>query len=195
MRELSYIVIDSFLNGYSQLASHRSCEPDDIAKVRCWLRIIRPSAVDERESEYIDHDDDLIPVLPQHRSTGSALTEKAIFGGFRWFPWGIPLLKSWFSRGAPNSVVSLRNESTVWPNKERFEKVFSIVAAIIGLFMIIGPLWVLAYIRPMEYRLAVLSGFIVVFFIVLTTIKARLYNALVAMAAYAAILVVFLQVE
>ena len=181
------------MNGYSQLVSGGSCKPDDIARVRRWLRIIRPTAIDERESEYIDHDDDLISVHPKSRSPGRNFLEKVAFGGFRWFPWGVPFLRNWFSREAPKNVMSLKNEDTVWPNDQRMEKVSSVMISIIGLAMLIGPIWALAYIRPMEYRLAVISGFIVVFFVVLAITRSRLYEALAATAAYSAVLVVFLQ--
>lgn len=181
------------MNGYSQLVSSGSCKADDIARVRRWLRIIRPTAINERETEYIDHDDDLISVHPKPRSPGRNFLEKVTFGGFRWFPWGIPLLKHWFSREAPKNIVSLKNEETVWPNDQRMETVSSVMISIIGLAMLIGPIWALAFISPMEYRLAVISGFIVVFFLVLAFTRSRLYEALAATAAYSAVLVVFLQ--
>jgi hypothetical protein len=59
--------------------------------------------------------------------------------------------------------------------------------------MLIGPIWILAYLRPILYRLAVISSFIVVFFVVLALTRSRLYEALAATAAYSAVLVVFLQ--
>ncbi|KAF2790450.1 hypothetical protein K505DRAFT_340422 [Melanomma pulvis-pyrius CBS 109.77] len=183
---------NSFLNGYSQLVSRGSCKPDDVASVRRWLRIIRPTAIDIRESEYIDHDDDLVSIHPKTRSPGRNFLENVAFGG-RLNPWGIPWLKEWFSRQAPKDIISLKNEETVWPNDQRMEKVSSVLISVVGIAMLIGPIWGLAYIRRMEYRLAVISGFIVVFFVVLAITRSRLYEALAATAAYSAVLVVFLQ--
>ena len=191
-RLLHTAFVDSFLNGYSQLVSRGSCKPDDVASVRRWLRIIRPTAIDIRESEYIDHDDDLVSIHPKTRSPGRNFLENVAFGG-RWNPWGIPWLKDWFSREAPKDIVSLKNEDTVWPNDQRMEKVSSVLISVVGLAMLIGPIWALAYIQRMEYRLAVISGFIVVFFVVLAITRSRLYEALAATAAYSAVLVVFLQ--
>lgn len=160
--------------------------------MRRWLRYIRPTAIDIRESEYIDHDDDLISIFPEKRSPTYGFVQYVAFGG-RWNPWGIPWLKDWLLRGVPKDIISLKNEETIWTNGQRMEKVDSALISIVGLAMLIGPIWGLAYIQRMEYRLAVISGVIVVFFVVLVTTMSRLYEALVATAAYSAVLVVFLQ--
>jgi hypothetical protein len=73
------------------------------------------------------------------------------------------------------------------------EKVSSVVISLVGLAMLIGPIWALAYLEPIIYRLAVISSFIVIFFVVLAVTRSRLYEALAATAAYSAVLVVFLQ--
>lgn len=73
------------------------------------------------------------------------------------------------------------------------EKVSSVVISIVGLAMLIGPLWILNAVKPIVYRLAVISSFIVIFFVVLAVTRSRLYEALAATAAYSAVLVVFLQ--
>lgn len=186
------MLLDSFLNGYSQLVSRGTCKAGDVASVRRWLRVIRPTAIDIRESEYIDHDDDLVYIHPKSKSPGRNFLESVAFGG-RFNRSGIPWLKNLFSREAPKDIVSLRNEGTVWPNDQRMEKVSSVVISGIGLSMLIGPIWALAYIKSLPARLGVISGFIVIFFVVLATTRSRLYEALAATAAYSAVLVVFLQ--
>jgi hypothetical protein len=160
--------------------------------VRDWLRNLRPTAIDVKESEYIDHDDDLVSIHPKSKSPGRNFLESVAFGG-RFNPRGIPWLRRWFSRDAPKNVVSLGNEGTVWPNDQRLEWVSSVVISVVGLAMLIGPIWALAYLKPMIHRLAVISSFIVVFFVVLAVTRSRLYEALAATAAYSAVLVVFLQ--
>jgi hypothetical protein len=144
------------------------------------------------ESAYIDHDDDLVSIHPKARSPGRKFLENVAFGG-KWNRRGIPWLRNWLSREAPQDIVSLRNEATVWPNDQRMEKVSSVTISVAGLAMLIGPIWILAYLRPIPYRLAVISCFIVVFFVVLAVTRSRLYESLAATAAYSAVLVVFLQ--
>jgi hypothetical protein len=174
--------VDKFLNGYSQLVSHGTPSPKDVSNVRRWLAVIRPSAIDERESEYINHDNDLVSVQPSYRSLGSTLLEKISFGG-PWNPRGIPWLRDRFSKEAPRDIVSL----------QKMEKVSTVVISVAALAMLIGPIWILAFLKPMTHRLAVISSFIVVFFVVLAITMSRLYESLAATAAYSAVLVVFLQ--
>jgi hypothetical protein len=184
--------VDKFLNGYSQLVSHGTPSPKDVSNVRRWLAVIRPSAIDERESEYINHDNDLVSVQPSYRSLGSTLLEKISFGG-PWNPRGIPWLRDRFSKEAPRDIVSLQNEETLYSNYRKMEKVSTVVISVAALAMLIGPIWILAFLKPMTHRLAVISSFIVVFFVVLAITMSRLYESLAATAAYSAVLVVFLQ--
>jgi hypothetical protein len=183
---------DEFLNGYSKIVSRGNCNLTDIAGVRRWLRLIRPKAISESESEYIDHQDDLVPIHLTTKSLGRNLLESIAFGG-AWFPWGIPWLRNWFTREAPEDIVSLRNEETVWTSGQRLEKVSSVIISVAGLAMLIGPIWILAFLKPMTYRLAVMSSFIVVFFVVVAVTRSTLHESLAATAAYSAVLVVFLQ--
>jgi hypothetical protein len=193
MKGMGSLFADKFLNGYAQLVSRGPCKANDISSVRRWLRIIRPTAIDIREAEYIDHDDDLISIHPKTKSPGRNFLERVAFGGSPFNRTGIPWLRGWFSREAPKNIVSLRNEDTVWPNDQRMEKVSSVLISVIGLAMLIGPIWILNFVKPIVYKLAVISSFIVIFFVVLAITRSRLYEALAATAAYSAVLVVFLQ--
>jgi hypothetical protein len=193
MRTFTHLISDSFLNGYSQLVSRGPCNPRDIASVRDWLKSSRPTAIDIRESQYIDHDDDLVSIHPKTKTPGRIFLEKFAFGPKPWNEKGIPWLQNWFSREAPKDFISLRNEDTVWPNDQRMEKVSTVVISLVGISMLIGPIWALAFVKMIEWRLGVISGFIVIFFVVLAVTRSRLYEALAATAANSAVLVVFLQ--
>jgi hypothetical protein len=135
----------------------------------------------------------LVSIHPKAKSPGRNFLEQVAFGGGRFNRTGIPWLRGWFSRDAPKNIVSLRNEDTVWPNDQRMERVSSVLISVVGLAMLIGPVWILAYLKPIVWRLAVISAFIVIFFVVLAVTRSRLYEALAATAAYSAVLVVFLQ--
>jgi hypothetical protein len=85
-------------------------------------------------------------------------------------------------------------EGTTWPNDKRVEKLSSGVISFAGLAMLIGPLWILAYVHHTAIRLGVISGFIVVFFVVVAVATtARVFETLAAAAAYSAVLMMFLQ--
>ncbi|KAH7408759.1 hypothetical protein DE146DRAFT_777400 [Phaeosphaeria sp. MPI-PUGE-AT-0046c] len=184
---------NEFLNGYSQLMSHGLCRSSDVDSVRRWLRVIRPAAIDERESEYIDHDGDLVQLHPQNRYLGRDFLSLVAFGGGRWNRKGIPWLQKLFRREAPNDIISLKNESTEWTNDQRMARVATVLVSLSGLAMLIGPIWILASLQSMKHRLAVVSAFIVIFFTILAAIRSRIYENLAATAAYSAVLVVFLQ--
>ncbi|KAH5407360.1 hypothetical protein HBI46_188320 [Parastagonospora nodorum] len=184
---------NSFLNSYSQIVSRGPCRADDAYNVRRWLTVIRPTAISPPESEYIEYAHDLIQLYPQQRFVGRSLLESLAFGG-PWFPTGVPGLRRWLSKKDPGGSVPLHNEGTVWPNDERVQKAAFFTISVLALGMLIGPLWALAYLQSTTDRLGVISGFIVLFFVVLVNTSARLFEALAATAAYAAVLVVFLQV-
>ena len=65
--------------------------------------------------------------------------------------------------------------------------------------MLVGPLWWLQHLSAqdnMEYRLAVITGFLVLFTILLSILTvARPFEVLAATAAYAAVLMVFMQIS
>jgi hypothetical protein len=77
----------------------------------------------------------------------------------------------------------------------RDDRSVGVTVMVLGLAMLIAPLWVLAYTEVMWKRLGVMTGFIVLFLgrVAFTTI-AKPFKSLAAAAAYPAVLVVFLQI-
>jgi hypothetical protein len=68
--------------------------------------------------------------------------------------------------------------------------------AVVGLGMLIAPLWILVKIGQNEasVKLGVITVFIVVFFLLVSiATMARVFDALAATTAYAAVLMIFLQ--
>ena len=62
--------------------------------------------------------------------------------------------------------------------------------------MIVGPLWWLQHIEAQKARLAVITGFLIVFTILLSILTvARPFEVLAATAAYGAVLMVFMQIS
>jgi cell division protein FtsX len=72
-------------------------------------------------------------------------------------------------------------------------RVSTFIVSVVGLGMLIGPVWALAYLEPIAYWLAVISIFMTLFLIVVALSSSRLIESLAATAAYSAVLVVFLQ--
>ena len=62
--------------------------------------------------------------------------------------------------------------------------------------MIVGPLWWLQHLAAQKARLGVITGFLVVFTILLSILTvARPFEVLAAAAAYGAVLMVFMQIS
>ncbi|OBT76054.1 hypothetical protein VF21_03538 [Pseudogymnoascus sp. 05NY08] len=182
---------NSFVNEYSQLASRPSVKIDDVKAVRQWLAN-HESAIDDLEAAYINenHDDDLIPVHPKPRSWFRMVLEKSSI--LRHRP-----LKRFLSREPSDPLIKKKDEGqTVWHNDQRVERLSAVVIGIVGLSMLIGPIWALYEVEPSNKRLGIITGFIVAFYIlVVIATTAKLFESLAAVAAYSAVLMVFMQIQ
>lgn len=158
--------------------------------VRVWLHN-HENAIYDPEAAYIneDHEDDLIPVHPKGRSWFRKVLEKTPL--LRHFP-----LKRYLSRRPCDPLVREKDGDTVWHNDTRVERFSSTVVSAIGLGMIIGPIWALYEVGPSSARLGIISAFIVVFYILVgIATTARVFESLAAVAAYSAVLMVFMQIK
>ena len=183
----------SFVNEYSKLADRPPVYPGDLETVKKWLRSIHPRSIQEAEQAYIDQVDDLVPVQPKIRqskfrsSFRKVLEKSGIF-----HQWSIT---ERFFRRKPRGFYDIEKDGTYWQNEDRIETCASVVISVIGLFMLISPMWILEYLGGTAGRLGIITGFITFFFItVMFLTTAKVFDALVAAAAYSAVLVVFLQI-
>ncbi|OBT62557.1 hypothetical protein VE03_07366 [Pseudogymnoascus sp. 23342-1-I1] len=182
---------NSFVNEYSQLASRPPVRNDDVKAVRKWLANHK-DAIDDLEAAYIneEHDDDLIPVHPKPRSWFRTVLEKTPI--LRKRP-----LRHLLSRDPCDPLIKKKDKGkTVWHNDKRVERLSAVVIGIVGLGMLIGPIWALYKVEPSNKRLGIISGFIVIFYILVgIATTAKLFESLAAVAAYSAVLMVFMQIQ
>lgn len=184
--------------------SRQATRPGDVDNVRNWLCMDQKDpemqAINEKEAAFINRRHDLIPVLPKKLSWFRKVLERSLV-------LKIPVLRTCFERkckdiedykdirgighGRPGAL-----KPTTWQNDKRVDYCSSSVIAIVGLGMLIAPLWILEQInhdRP-SARLGAITGFIIVFFLlVAVATTARVFDALAATAAYSAVLMVFIQ--
>lgn len=155
---------------------------------------LNPKAIDLEEAKFIKCDDDLIGIQPKARSWFRQLLEATLVlrtPGVRNFferkPSGYRIMKE--------ATMSEKKREMAWPDDERVEKLSSTIISFIGLGMLVGPLWWLAFVQDIVHRLAIITGFIAFFFILVdVATDAGIFNSLAAAAAYSAVLMVFLQV-
>lgn len=195
---------DEFINEYSQLMSRPSTRPGDVDNVRNWLGMDQKDPemqpINEKEAAFINRKHDLIPVLPKKLSWFRKVLERSLI-------LRTPLIRRCFERRGKDiedykDIRGMRHgkpgalKPTRWQNDKRVDYCSSSVIAVIGLGMLIAPLWILEQInhdRP-SARLGAITGFIVVFFLlVAVATTARVFDALAATAAYSAVLTVFIQ--
>lgn len=127
----------------------------------------------------------------------------------------IPQPRSWFRkildrtqiiRYQPWKWLSRENHAIPWSkdggsrdnlaNDKNVEKFSSIIIGVVSLGMLIGPIWVVYGVTHATTRLGIISGFIVLFYVLVNiATTAKTSESLAAAAAYAAILMVFMQFQ
>ena len=90
-------------------------------------------------------------------------------------------------------------ETTVYNKESVIDKSVTFVTMVIGVAMLVGPLWWLQHLSTqnnLEARLAVITGFLVFFTLLLSILTvAQPFEVLAATAAYGAVLMVFMQIS
>jgi len=176
--------VDNFVNSYAQLVNKPALREQDRQQVEKWFKA-HPRAIDIEEARFIEHYDDLVAVHPKARSWFRTILEWT-------FVFKLPIF-----RREPGGYELIRDEHTdgvVWSDEKRLESFCTAVVAVIGLGMLIGPLWILNVVQNTEARLGVITGFIALFFVlVAVATNAKVFESLAAAAAYSAVLMVFLQ--
>ncbi|KAL6816727.1 hypothetical protein V8C40DRAFT_269178 [Trichoderma camerunense] len=85
-------------------------------------------------------------------------------------------------------------ENVTYVSEQRLDFFVSLITTIIGLAMLVTPLWILQSTTNLQSKLIIITVFIIVFLLVLSFgMVAKPFEALGATAAYAAILMVFMQ--
>ena len=144
-------------------------------------------AIDEQESAYIHYTKDLISVhQKKDRSPFSLFVESAILN--------IPMLRVWpFVREHPERHIIDPEGRTVYQNDRNIDILSWILFTILTLAMLTGSLWILDNVSRSSQRLGIMTGFVGTFFVLVAlATTAKIFGAIGATAAYAAILMVFL---
>ncbi|KAF2109647.1 hypothetical protein BDV96DRAFT_502346 [Lophiotrema nucula] len=164
-------------NSFSQLRSRPKAPQKSINSTRNWFANHR-NAILEEETEYINQKNDLFQMVPTTPSPLRGLLERST--RFR-------LLKLWEKRSVDDNTIHYISD-------RRIDLFVNMVTTLLGLAMLISPLWILAHVKPMASRLAIMTSFIFIFLLLVRSLSAaRPFEVLAATAAYAAVLVVFLQ--
>ncbi len=183
MREANSL--DRYVNEYAKLARQPQAPSEDITNVESWFENNR-TAIQDEECQYIKRHEELISVQPRLRSWFGGILKMTHF-------LKLPCIKPWFTR-KPYDHKVIDDGQGYWPNEKRVERLSELTIAIVGLGMLVGPLWWLNFVSSTERQLGIITGFIALFFVlVAVATTASVAEALSAAAAYSAVLMVFLQ--
>lgn len=143
--------LDGLLASYSELRSRPKPRRKDIDSVSNWFFNQR-DAISERETKYITQIGDLIPVVPKTVSPLRGLLERS--SHFR-------LLGLWEKRSPDTGNVHYLSDA-------RIDSFVHSIIIVVGLAMLIAPLWILAFVTGLTQRLGVITAFVIVFLPVVT---------------------------
>ncbi|KAL3450473.1 hypothetical protein BJX65DRAFT_305313 [Aspergillus insuetus] len=135
------------------------------------------------ERKYIDKDD-LFTLIPKDRSPLRRLFKRS--SRFRFF-------RLWQKKPTV-SDLPLYILHVHYSSDKRIDHFVMFTTVVIGLAMLIAPIWILAFTEPIVLKLTIITIFILLFLsLVSLGTNAKPYESLAAKAAYSAILMVFLQ--
>ena len=172
---------------HSQIRSQPQVPARNIESVSNWLYNAENAIADE-ETAYLTHTSDLFPLVPKPKSSLRKLLEcSSIFRLSRFW-------RTKPSRSDPDMFEYLE-QHIHYSSDDKIERFVSITILILGVIMLIAPLWILAFVHGTIDRLGIITLFIVLFLVLLSfTTVAKPFESLAATAAYSAVLMVFLQI-
>ena len=108
---------------------------------------------------------------PTHKTSLQRLLEKSS-----------RIRKSRLFRGS-SSIDNDPNQQPYYVFDERMVRFISILIVVVGLIMLIAPLWALAFVRGFVHRLIIISAFTIVFFLLISfAVDAQPVDGLIATA-------------
>ncbi|KAJ3539468.1 hypothetical protein NM208_g5477 [Fusarium decemcellulare] len=174
---------NEFLLQQSNLRSLSKAPRRDVKSIRTWHKNFGGAAISPREQEYLDHEDDLVCIVQRDKTPLRRLIDRSLT--MRSLPiWELKNKEKPFYYGDEVSYYS----------DKRIDRFASAVIVTVGVVMLITPIWVLQAMGTLRAKLGVITAFVFVFLLVLSSaMVAKPFEALGATAAYAAVLMVFIQ--
>ena len=163
---------DDLVLQHSQLKAHPPVAKKDLSSLENWF-YNNGNAILEAETDYIKRSSDLFSVVPKSKSPLRVLLEHS--RRFR-------LLKLWQDENVDGTVHS--DEDVHYTSDEKIDRFIATFIMVLGLIMLIAPLWILAFLGGLVQRLGVISAFIVLFVALISvTTVAKPFESLAAAAA------------
>jgi hypothetical protein len=172
--------LDQFIDAYSKIRARPRAEDRQINNVSTWLK---RKAINTDEAQFIEKKGDLI-----------AINTRIPLGRWLEKTKSLHLSKAFRAKLVPDRHV--KSDTTVYSSDEKFERVTTSSIIITGLIMLLVPMWWLECTNTSTVRLGIITGFICAFISIMSMATSnRPFEVVAATAAYAAVLMVFMQID
>lgn len=164
--------IDELVLQHSQLQARPPVLKRHVNSLQNWF-YNNQHAILEAKTNYVNYTFDLFSLVPSPRTPLQSFLE--LFRSFR-------LLSLW--REKKDEQLFARDEDVHYTSDKRIDLVFSTIILLLGLTMLITPLWILAFVGEFVTRLAIICAFIILVAVRLSiTTVAKPFESLAAAAA------------
>ena len=154
---------------HTQMRSRPAAHERNVKSISTWHRNYGDAAIKVEEVKYLQRSKDLVSLVNKSKSPLRRFLERST--RFR-------LLGVW----RENS--DSQDENVIYTSDKKIDGFIAFITTIIGLAMLVAPLWILAYVTGIVHRLAVITIFLVVFLCFVSSMTvARPFEALGAAAA------------
>ncbi|KAK6829717.1 hypothetical protein PG987_010301 [Apiospora arundinis] len=160
----------------------------DIKNINRWHYNHGNYAIADEERQYLQQTDDLISIAERDKTPLRQFIDKSQ---------RLRTLRIWQqpSSGSNTDHQHYRDQDVSYYSDKRIDAFTSLTIVFIGIAMLLTPIWILQSLQAPTMKLVVITIFILAFLITLFyAMVTKPFEALGATAAYAAVLMVFLQV-
>ncbi|KAI0185565.1 hypothetical protein EV127DRAFT_441135 [Xylaria flabelliformis] len=185
LNEISYGLdrYNRFLAQQSQLREYVRAPLRDIKSLRTWHANHQNRAIDEEEQRYLENQQDLIRLKSIDKTPLRNWIDNSL---------ALRTLSIWKKQS--RAVPDYEAKNVSYYSNTSMDAFASGMIVFIGASLLITPIWILQAIENLQIKLAVITAFVLVFLLVLSFVMvSKPFEALGATAAYAAVLMVFIQ--
>jgi hypothetical protein len=159
------------LQAHSDLRAYPRATQDSITSVKNWF-LNNSGAIIDPEQRFISYSEDLISIVREEKAGMRRFFETNLLFRLRWF----------WKKGV--SDVPGVDKATRYTSDDRVDVYTTVAVFVVGLFMLIAPLWILAVVNGQFQKLGTITAFVVSFLgILLYATVAKPFETLAATAA------------
>lgn len=181
---MSLTFSDEYVESFTKVRSRPRASKRHVENIQNWLE---RQAIDEDEAAFAKQEGDLISIKSRVQLPIGRWLE--IFSKLRF---------SKLFRVRPVQGLPLASDVTKYSNDQKFDQLTNVMVIFVGLVMLLAPMWWLENVSNSTTRLTVITGFICVFMVMMTTATITInkpFEVVAATAAYSAVLMVFMQID